>query len=92
MSTKASCQGTPEHKILVCLGTTCYLRGSFDVLNAVKKELEIEPGEVTSDGKFALEVVRCLGACALGAVLMIDDILYPNVDASKVSQILSFYR
>nr|WP_274380951.1 NAD(P)H-dependent oxidoreductase subunit E [Desulforadius tongensis] len=81
-----------KHRIAVCLGTSCYLRGSSEVLKAVSEELGIKPGEVTADGMFALEVVRCMGACAVGAVMMIDDVLYPNMDRSKISRVLNFYK
>lgn len=77
-----------KYRISICLGTTCYLRGSSRVLERLCRELEIEPGNTTPDGKYSLEIVRCLGACALGASLMINDVVYPRVDADNITNIL----
>ncbi|MBR5983494.1 MAG: NAD(P)H-dependent oxidoreductase subunit E, partial [Bacteroidales bacterium] len=57
-----------EHPINVCLGTACYVRGAEKVLDALKNELKIEVGQVTPDGKFSLNCLRCVGACGLAPV------------------------
>lgn len=67
-----------KHIVGVCLGTACYVRGSQEVLDAVKKELEIEVGQTTKDGKFTLQATRCIGACGLAPVFTIDDTVYGN--------------
>lgn len=81
-----------KYNVFICLGTTCYLRGSIDILKSIKDELGIEPGETTTDNMFALELVRCLGACAVGPVMMINDVLYPNVSPDSVAEIFKAYK
>ena len=65
-----------KHTIKVCMGTACHVRGSPRILDEVKRQLKIEPGETTDDGLFTLETVNCLGACAIGPVVVIDDKYY----------------
>jgi NADH:ubiquinone oxidoreductase subunit E len=81
-----------KHKVLICLGTSCHLRGSADLLEQLTLELNIQPGEVTPDGLFSLNVARCLGACAVGPVMMVNEVLYPNMNPEKVSKVLQQYR
>ena len=76
-----------KHTIKVCMGTACHVRGSPKVLDEIKRYLKIEPGETTKDGLFTLQTVNCLGACALGPVVVIDDDYYP-VSSSKVNELL----
>jgi NADH-quinone oxidoreductase E subunit len=80
-----------KHQIRVCLGTACHVRGSKRILEKVERELNIEPGECTEDRNFGLDVVRCLGACGLAPVMMVDEETMRQVKADKVSQILSQY-
>lgn len=77
-----------KHPISVCLGTACYVRGAEKVLDEVKKILGIEVGETTPDGFFSLDCLRCVGACGLAPVLMIDGKVYGNVDPKNVKAIL----
>lgn len=77
-----------KYIIHICLGTTCHLRGSSALLERVCNELNLEPGGTTPDGKFSLEVVRCLGACALSPVIMINNVIYPQVDLDSIPGIL----
>ena len=77
-----------KHPISVCLGTACYVRGAEKVLDEVKKVLGIEVGETTPDGFFSLDCLRCVGACGLAPVLMIDGKVYGNVDPKNVKAIL----
>jgi NADH-quinone oxidoreductase subunit E len=81
-----------RHLVRVCLGTACYVRGGPRILDAAEQFLGIEPGETTSDLNFTLEDVNCLGCCALGPVMMVDDTHYGKLDSSKVGEILSKYR
>jgi NADH:ubiquinone oxidoreductase subunit E/NAD-dependent dihydropyrimidine dehydrogenase PreA subunit len=76
-----------KHLIKVCMGTACHVRGSPKVLDEIKRHLKIEPGETTEDGLFTLETVNCLGVCALGPVVVIDDNYYP-VSSSKIDDLL----
>ena len=78
-----------DHVVRVCLGTACYVRGGDRVIEALKQKLKISDGEVTEDRKFSLEVVRCLGACALAPVMVIDNKYHGKMTSLKVSDILS---
>jgi heterodisulfide reductase subunit A-like polyferredoxin/(2Fe-2S) ferredoxin len=80
-----------KHLIKVCMGTACHVRGSPRVLDAIKRYLKIEPGETTDDNVYTLETVNCLGACALGPVVVVDDTYYP-VSFSKVEDLLKKIR
>lgn len=79
------------HRISVCMGTTCYLKGAQEVLKKFCGELGISPGETTSDGLFYLEVIRCLGACDLSPSVMVDNEIHPHVNPGKVSSIIKKY-
>ena len=62
-----------EHMIKICLGTACHVRGAADLVDSLERELHIEPGQTTPDGKFSLEEVRCFGSCALAPVIVVND-------------------
>ena len=81
-----------KHLVRVCLGTACHVRGGPRILDAAEQFLGIEHGETTSDLNFTLEGVNCLGCCALGPVMMVDNIHYGKLAPSKVGEILSKYR
>jgi NADH-quinone oxidoreductase E subunit len=78
--------------IQVCRGTACHVKGSAKVLDAVQRELKIEAGRCTRDGKFSLEVVACIGACGLAPVIAINGEVYAGVVPDKVKSILKMYR
>jgi len=80
-----------KHKISVCLGTACYLKGAPVILEEVKSILSINEGETTKDGLFHLDVVRCLGCCGLAPVMMVDDKVYGKVTKGQVMEIVSKY-
>ncbi len=80
-----------DHNIRICLGTACYVKRVEESLNRVREELHIDIGDVTEDRKFSLETVRCLGACGLAPVMVIDDETYGAVNPKKVSEILKEY-
>jgi len=80
-----------EHPISVCTGTACHVRGADKVLDEIVKELGIQVGETTPDGKFSLSCLRCVGACGLAPVLMIGDRTYGRVAPEKVKEILAEY-
>ena len=77
--------------IRVCLGTACYVRGGIAVLDALKKELDIEVGGTTEDREFSLEVARCFGACGLAPVITINDDVHHRVKPKRVREILAQY-
>jgi NADH-quinone oxidoreductase subunit E len=77
-----------ENLVRVCLGTACYLKGGSRVLESVEKELGIKEGETTSDLKFSIQTVRCLGACALAPVMVIGQQYFDKMVPMKVNKIL----
>jgi NADH-quinone oxidoreductase subunit E len=77
-----------KHRVCVCLGTACHVRGARGVADAFERRLRIKRGDTTPDGQFTLETVNCLGACALGPVVVADGRYYSNVDAAGVNRIL----
>lgn len=81
-----------KYTIQVCLGTACYVKGANQVLEALKKELGIEVGGVTEDGLFSLQGARCLGACGLAPVIMVDDKIYGDLTAKKVVDLVNKFR
>jgi len=78
-------------RINVCLGTACYVNGSDKVLQEFERVLGIKAGQVTSDGKFSIESLRCVGACGLAPVITINEKVYGKVEAGKVREILEHY-
>jgi NADH:ubiquinone oxidoreductase subunit E len=80
-----------KHTIRVCLGTACYVRGGKRVLEHLQSKLGVELGGTTEDGRFTLEVARCIGACGLAPAMMIDDTVFKQVNVNKLDSILSDY-
>jgi NADH:ubiquinone oxidoreductase subunit E len=80
-----------QYEVSVCLGTACYVKGAGDVLAEVKKELGIDDGECTADGKFSLDTCRCVGACGLAPVMIVGGDVYGKMTPDKVSGILKKY-
>ncbi|MFA6079799.1 MAG: NAD(P)H-dependent oxidoreductase subunit E [Candidatus Omnitrophota bacterium] len=81
-----------KHVISICLGTACYIKGAGDILEKLKEELKTDIGGMSPDGLFSLEEARCLGACGLAPVIMIDGKIYGSLTPKKVSEILQEYR
>jgi len=81
-----------EYVINVCMGTACFVRGSGNVLAEFEKELNIKNGETTADGKFTIGSLRCVGACGLAPVVMVNDKVYGNVTVEDVKGILADYE
>ena len=79
------------NNVSVCMGTACYVKGASEILESVKKKLNIEDGSITSDGLFSLESARCIGACGLAPVLIINDDVYGQVKPSEVGGIIDKY-
>ncbi|MFH0975367.1 MAG: NAD(P)H-dependent oxidoreductase subunit E [Spirochaetota bacterium] len=84
---------TPRGKytVRVCLGTACYVRGGKALHDTLQKQLNIKEGETTPDRMFTYETVRCLGACGLGPVIVVNDIVHGRVKPAKVKEVLSQY-
>jgi len=80
-----------RHLIQVCLGTACHVRGAPRILEQMERELGIRPGEVTEDLQFSLETVNCVGACALGPVVIVDGDYHGQMTPERVKEILKKY-
>jgi NADH-quinone oxidoreductase subunit E len=80
-----------RHLINVCLGTACHVRGAVKVLEAMERELSIKSGETSEDLSFTLETVNCVGACALGPVVIIDGEYHGQMTSEKVKGVLKDY-
>jgi len=87
-----STQPKGRHTIQVCLGTACYVRGGTRVLDALKNSLKIDVAETTGDGRFSLEVKRCIGSCGLAPAIRIDQTVHKRVNPTRIDEILDLYR
>jgi len=81
-----------KHVVNVCLGTACHVRGGPRIMDKVEENLGIKAGKTTQDMKFTLERVNCLGCCAIGPVIVVDDDYHGKVDSPKVKEILEGYE
>ncbi len=81
-----------KYIISICLGTACYVKGANQILEAIKKHLNIDIGEVTKDGMFSIQPARCVGACGQAPVLMIDEKIYGELTPDKAIEIIEKYR
>lgn len=81
-----------RYQISVCLGTACYVKGSGDLYNKLMELLGIVGGECTPDGKFSLDACRCVGACGLAPVMMINDDVYGRIGVDELEGILAKYE
>ncbi|MEI6455433.1 MAG: NAD(P)H-dependent oxidoreductase subunit E [bacterium] len=80
------------HPISICLGTACYVRGAEKVLEEFRRQLNIQVGETTPDGKFSISCLRCVGACGLAPVVMVGEKVYGRVSPEGVRDIISEYN
>jgi len=81
-----------KHTVKVCLGTACYVRGGKKNAEIIEKEFGVKTGETTADRIFTYETVRCLGACGLAPVIVVDGEVYGRVKPLKVKEILEKYK
>jgi NADH:ubiquinone oxidoreductase subunit E len=81
-----------KHTARCCLGTACYVRGGKKNMEKLIEVLKITPGSTTADRSFSLETVRCLGACGLAPVIVVDDDTHRQVKPSKIPEILAGYE
>ena len=84
---------TPKgrHLIKACMGTACYVKGIKEVMSRIGNEFQLKEGSTTEDRRFSLEAVRCLGACGLAPVVVVDEDTYGDVKADKVIEVLEKY-
>lgn len=81
-----------KHTISCCMGTACYVRGADKIIERLKEKLNIESNEITEDGLFTLVDVRCIGACGLAPVVMVDDKVFGRVKEEDIDNIINTYR
>lgn len=84
-----SLQPKGRYVIKVCLGTACHVRGGVEVADELSRRLSLAPGKTSADGKFSLETVNCLGCCAIGPVVVVNEEYHANVSLSKVEGLLA---
>jgi NADH-quinone oxidoreductase subunit E len=80
-----------RHEIHICMGTACHIRGAPRVLDTVQDLTGIRPGETDLDLKFSLETVNCLGCCAMGPVMVVDEKYYGNTAPTNIEDVLKNY-
>lgn len=81
-----------RHTIRLCLGTACYVKGSKEILDQIVREVGINVGDTSDDGRFTLEAVRCLGACGLAPVMLVGETTHGNIDPKQTVSILDGYQ
>lgn len=81
-----------RHTIKVCMGTACYVRGIGEVLGRIQSKLQLDIGSTTDDRRFSLEVVRCLGACGLAPVVVMDEDTHGGMTPDRAQEILERYE
>ncbi len=81
-----------RHLINVCLGTACHVRGAVRVLEEIERRLGIKAGETTKDLKYTLETVNCVGACALGPIVIVDGNYSGEMKTDRVKNLLESYK
>lgn len=80
-----------EHKISVCMGTACYVKGAGDILSKICETVGCQPGGLSDNGRFSVDAVRCIGACGLAPVVTIDDEVHGRLTVDDVDRILDKY-
>ena len=78
-----------EHVITACMGTACYVKGAEEIVAAIEKKFDVKRGESTADGKLSLFTTRCIGACAIGPAIVIDEKVVPNATKEIVLERIS---
>ena len=83
---------TGKHRVAVCLGTACYVKGAQNILEELEKQLGVKAGGTTADGVFTLEATRCLGCCGLAPVIVVDEDVYGRLVPADIKGILAKYN
>ncbi|MBK7378749.1 MAG: NAD(P)H-dependent oxidoreductase subunit E [Ignavibacteriales bacterium] len=81
-----------KYHFQVCTNVSCLLRGGYDIWNHVRSKLEIENGQVTSDKKFSLEEVECMGSCGSAPMMAVNEDYYENLSLDQVDQIIESFK
>ena len=87
-----STKPTGRHVIKFCESAPCHVAGGREVWEALLKELDLKPGETSADCKWTLKTTSCLGVCAVGPVMMVDDDIYGNITPDQIPEILGKYE
>ncbi len=90
--TQFSLKPKGRFKVSACMGTACYVKGSNKILDELQEKLGINVGDCTEDGKFSLDACRCIGACGLAPVIMINDDVYGRLTAEDIEKVLEKYK
>lgn len=90
--TQFSLKPKGRFKVSVCMGTACYVKGSSKILDELQEKLGIHVGDCTEDGKFSLDACRCIGACGLAPVIMINEDVYGRLNAEDIEKVLEKYK
>lgn len=77
-----------EHELCICLGTACHVKGASAILKKAKRILDIDEGETTTDLKFSLDVIRCIGACSLAPAVTVDEKTHRQITPDKMVEII----
>ncbi len=77
-----------RHHVKVCLGTACHVRGSNRLLEAAERKIGVQPGETSENGEYSLETVMCLGCCAIGPVMVVDNKYFGQMSRTKIDSVL----
>jgi NADH-quinone oxidoreductase subunit E len=77
-----------KHEVQVCMGTACHVRGAKRILDTVSRELALEPGDTSADLKYSLDTVNCLGSCALGPLVVVDQEYIGHATSQKMKKII----
>lgn len=81
-----------EHVIQICLGTACFVRGAEGILKKLEEKLQIKAGQTTADTKFSIDALRCVGACGLAPVVIVDGKVFGRVTPDQIDDILKQYK
>lgn len=81
-----------RHKIDVCLGTACHVRGGKKIMEKLERDLGVRVGDTTEDQRFTLESVRCLGCCSLGPVMVVDEKVFGRLEQEKLPRLLKEFK
>jgi len=81
-----------KYNIQVCMGTACYVKGADKVLEKLQEVLGVEPGKCTEDGLFSIEATRCVGACGLAPVMVVNEEVYGKATPAMVEEVIAKYR
>ena len=87
-----SMEAKARHRIQVCMGTACYVKGGKEIAEKIEADYGVQPGESTEDGRFTYENARCFGACGLAPIMVVDGKIFGKVSADSIDGILEEYK